>query len=226
MSQTPATENHPALEILALGRWRDAFEALHARTDRMLDDTRAQILFDITKDRKSIQSGIATLIEALYAVGKPSATVLALAWSMLTCDPCKPESFRLVLPELQLALDQADLNAKDHRDLRLRTWWQAAAGTYKMAKVSIFRLADAEGERWPQPTQLDEFENTTESASPPAGPTLVVSPFKQAQQLSECLQGHGRRSAAVAGGARPGKDQGCAACGVSACKRRGRSAAA
>jgi hypothetical protein len=166
-----------------MGRWADAFGALHARVDRMLED-RARRLFDVIADRKATQAEISDLIEELYGIGKPSAGALALAWEMLTADPRKPASLYF-LPQLQFALDQADLDANVDAVLRqrLRFWWEAADGLHLAAKVSIFRLADPEAECWPEPQDNHTSTSATLFADPGL-PTLVVMPKDKSSKLN------------------------------------------
>jgi hypothetical protein len=190
MRPATAAERHPALDILSFGRWDDAFGALHVRVDRMLGEDRAQRLFDVIADRKAIKAEISDLIEELYAIGKPSAGSLALAWEMLTADPRKPASLYF-LPQLQFVLNQADLEANDDSELRrrLRVWWEAADGLHLTAKVSLFRLADPEAECWPEEpdviTLLRERTSTSATLFADLGlPTLVVMPKDKSSKLN------------------------------------------
>jgi ATP-dependent Lon protease len=189
MRPATAAERHPALDILLMGRWDDAFGALHTRVDRTLGEDRAQRLFDVIADRGLIQEEIAALIEELYAIGKPSAGALALAWSMLTADPRKPASLYF-LPQLQFALDNTWLSAVDEAELRkrLRVWWQVAEGEHKTQKVSIFRLADPEAECWPEPEYAkaaQQHVSTATSLFADLGlPTLVVMPKDKSSKLN------------------------------------------
>jgi ATP-dependent Lon protease len=194
MRPATAAERHPALDILVMGRWDDAFGSLHARVDRMLGEDRAQRLFDVIADRGLIQEEIATLVEELYALGKPSAGALALASEMLTADPRKPDSLYF-LPQLQFALDETDLDADDDAVLRqrLRVWWEAADGLHLAAKVSLFRLADPEAECWPAEPDViamlferqDNPTSTSATLFADLGlPTLVVMPKDKSSKLN------------------------------------------
>ena len=185
----PATdiEKHPALNILMMGRWDDAASWLHGASTDQTPRCRLDDLMASFAERGACQIVIVDLIEDLYAVGTPAAGALALAWSMLTCDPRKPASFHTVLPQLQHALDQTNLEADDDADVgrRLRTWWEAADGEYRTSKVSIFRLADPEAECWPDPLAPEpEVVQTSTPQSPDLGiPTLVVMPKSKAAKI-------------------------------------------
>jgi hypothetical protein len=181
-------ERHPAFDLLLHGRWDDAFDTLHARSEKAIGAERARALLDALSDRKAVRDKIVEMIEFLYAVGTPNEGALALAWSMLTADPRNPESFHF-LPQVQHALDQTDLRAHDDGELRrrLRIWWRASEGEYKTAKVSVFRLADPEAECWPDPVELEKVEHTSTSQAPFANlgpPRLVVMPKAKATKLN------------------------------------------
>lgn len=183
---------HPALLALMAGRWDDAFGMMHACSEQVIGEDRAQMLLDAVHDRAAVQAEIKDTIEKLYAVGKPAAGEMALAWLMLTCDPREPASFNAVLPQLQHALDAADLpeNADAALRQRIRVWWRASDGEFKTAKkVSIFRLADPEAECWPDiPGFVAEFFAASGALRapppPPKGPTLVVMPSSRASKLN------------------------------------------
>lgn len=181
------TERHPALILLTASRWDDAFGMMHVHSEPLIGAARAQCLLDAVHDRTALRTEIFETIEKLYAIGTPAAGALALAWSMLTCDPRKPASFHTVLPQLQHALDQANLEADDDADVRrrLRTWWEAADGEYRTSKVSIFRLADPEAECWPDPLAPEpEVVQTSTPQSPDLGiPTLVVMPKSKTTKI-------------------------------------------
>lgn len=189
----PPTSGHPALSLLLVGRWDDAFGILHQLSEETIGAERAQRLLDKCGDRVAVQEEIRETIEALYARGTREAGELALAWSMMTCRPSYPPRFRSVLPQLQYALDQADLDANDDGDCRdrLRIWWAAGAGEYVREKRSPFALAaavlageivkeSALGETVPM---RDEAVIAKWFSSPHPGPTKVVMPAATAAKL-------------------------------------------
>jgi ATP-dependent Lon protease len=112
---------------------------------------------------------------------------------MLTADPRKPESFRF-LPQLQFAIDHADLEAEDAADARQRicVWWRAAEGEWPVSQVSIFRIAAIEttpGDdlQDPEPELHPQEMTTSTSATLFADlglPTLVVMPKDRASKLN------------------------------------------
>jgi ATP-dependent Lon protease len=182
---------HPALQILMFGRWDNAFAWLHSATEEYIGAERAQDLLDTLHDIAATQSKIADIIEYLYSVGTPRAGARALAWEMLTADPRKPHSFSF-LPQLQFAIDNADLEAEDDADVRerIRIWWRAAEGEWTDSKFSVFRIAAIEtapGDDLPDPvepfTTLTSDE-LTEALGLPVGPTLVVMPKSKASKLN------------------------------------------
>jgi len=188
MRPATAAERHPAFDLLMCGRWDDAFGTLHARSEKVIGAERAQALLDALSDRKAMREEIRDLVDLLYACASPNDGATALAWSMLNCDPRKPETFHAVMPQLQHALDAADLPADDDAGLRrrLRVWWRAAEGEFKTAKVSIFRFADPEAECWPDPAEPNAalaFVRSTPAATA-SGPTLVVMPKVKATKLN------------------------------------------
>lgn len=179
----PAThaERQHALVILTLDRWDDAFVTLHAASQGQLGVKRSQAMLDALGDRAAVRTVIMENIEYLYSVGTPAAGALALAWAMLTADPRRADSLYF-LPQLQWALDTANLDADEDADARrrLRTWWRAADGEYRTSKVSIFRLADPGAQCWPDP--LLPIEAKVPPAS--AGPSLVVMAQGKASKLN------------------------------------------
>ncbi|MBB4377326.1 AAA family ATPase [Bradyrhizobium sp. SBR1B] len=187
----PPTSGHPALSLLLVGRWDDAFGILHQLSEEVIGAERAQRLLDKCGDRVAVQEGIRETIEALYARGTREAGELALAWSMMTCRPSYPPRFRSVLPQLQYALDQADLDANDDGDCRdrLRIWWAAGAGEYIQEKRSPFALAAAvlAGEIVKESALQPTFEPVDvpkwfRTAYP--GPTLTVMPAERSTKLN------------------------------------------
>lgn len=138
---------HPALAVLLMcGRWDDAFGVLHHASDELLG-SHAQTLLDAIcdHDKSNVRDAIFDAVDALYEIGTPKAGGFALAWSLLTCSPRRPASFRSVLPQLQYALDEADISPEDDASVRdrIRIWWRAAEGEFKAAKMSMFSLAHA-----------------------------------------------------------------------------------
>lgn len=136
---------HPAVSLLLCERWDDAFGLLHDASEETVGPERAQRLLDKCGDRAAIQEEIRETIDAMYKLGTHRAGELALAWSMMTCRATYPASFRSVLPQLQYALDAADLDANDDCDCRdrLRFWWQCGAGEFAHEKRSPFAIAAA-----------------------------------------------------------------------------------
>ncbi|WP_210183132.1 AAA family ATPase [Bradyrhizobium sp.] len=158
-------------------------------SEDVLDTQRLQAMLDVAGDRKPLQREIRAAVEVLYGMGKPATGALALAWSMLTCNPRRPASFWPVLPQLQHILDNAELEDDDDElaRRRLRTWWRAADGDFVTAKVSIFKLADPEAECWPD-VQVEaafdlSYRNETVQPRVDPGPTLVVMPKAKAAKL-------------------------------------------
>jgi ATP-dependent Lon protease len=191
-------EQHPALNILVMKRWDDAHAALIEETRSVLGaafDAYDLRISPPTDDRTDVRAAILEVIDNLYALGTPSAGALALAWSMLTVDPRRPTTFWSVLPQLQRALDQADLPEDTGADLRdrMNIWWRAAEGEWRGSRVSIFRIAFVETRR----DRGDSDEDTKTDPrrwSPPAedadvapasGPTLIVMPAAKASGLND-----------------------------------------
>jgi ATP-dependent Lon protease len=200
MRPATAAERHPALDILMHGRWDDALGRLHAASADVVSRWRLDDLMASVRDRGATAVTIEEIVEELYAVGKPNAGALALAWSRLTCDPRQPTSFWAVLPQLQFALDQADCDAEFDAEVdadlraRIKIWWRAAEGGFTTAKVSIFRLADPEAECWPDPAadlagadMVPAFGRTSNPQTLFADlglPTLVVMPKAKSSKLN------------------------------------------
>lgn len=185
---------HPALALLMVGRWDDAFAVVHQLSEDDLGPALAQRLLDVCGDRAAVQDEIREVVDRLYGIGKPATGALALAWSMLTANPRYPASFRAVLPQLQHALDQDDLDAGDDADLRdrLRIWWRAGQGEFKSDKRSMFAIAvtvlageyvAAFGEQPAAPPSIEEAVLAKWFRTPHAGPTKVVMPAAKAAKL-------------------------------------------
>jgi ATP-dependent Lon protease len=176
--------------LLTFDRRDAALGWLHAATEA-LDVVPIKSFLDALGDRAAVQAGIIDLVDHLYATGTPSAGALALAWQMLTADPRKPESFRF-LPQLQCAIDHADLEAEDDADVRarIRVWWRAAEAEWLDSKFSIFHIAAIEtrpGDELPEPIEphpMREPDIARWFASPPAVPTLVVMPKDRSSKLN------------------------------------------
>lgn len=200
---------HPALVVLFIDRWDDAFGFLHHQSEEMLGP-RAQDLLDALRDRRDVQAdatvdllyghGISALsdsrtlraeihdaIDALYGIGKIAAGELALAWSTLTCMPTAPATFHRVLPQLEFALDNAELAAADDADVRdrLRIWWRAAEGEFTGSKKSMFAIArDMMDDVYVPDPDVEKPSSEVFSAPPDAGPTLTVMPKEKASKLN------------------------------------------
>jgi ATP-dependent Lon protease len=180
---------HPALVALMFARWDDAFGWLHPQSEKLLGDARSQALLDALGNASDIRDAINDTVDALYAHGKIASGEYALAWSMLTCSPRRPASFRAVLPQLQFALDEAalaDIDDADVRD-RIRVWWRAAEGEFTGSKRSMFALADAVlNETYEPEPEIEKPTTKTVSwfSAPYAGPTLTVMPAAKASKLN------------------------------------------
>lgn len=184
------TKDHPALVALMSSRWDNAFGHLHHASEKTLGQARAQRLLDVCGDRRLVQAEIHDTVDALYAVGTRDAGQLALAWEMLTCNPRIPTTLHRVLPQLQHALDAADLDADLDVDVRerLSIWWAAGAGDYVKVTRSMFAVAAAvlAGEIETE-SALEPFEPVDVAQffrTPYAGPTLTVMPAAKATKLN------------------------------------------
>ncbi|WP_441260670.1 AAA family ATPase [Bradyrhizobium sp. 521_C7_N1_3] len=184
--------DHPALVALMSARWDDAFGYLHHVSEKTLGEARAQRLLDVCGDCQAVQDEIRETVDALYALGTHDSGALALAWSMLACRPSYPPSFRAVLPQVQHALDAADLDADLDVDVRerLRTWWAAGAGDYTKVKHSMFALTAAvlrgeiEKESELEPAHAFEPVVAKWFRTSYPGPTLTVMPAARATKLN------------------------------------------
>jgi ATP-dependent Lon protease len=191
---TISFEKTAPLATLQMRRWDDAFGYLHHNSEKLLGATRAQRLLDVCGDRSAVQEEIREAVEHLYASGTPKAGAFALAWSMLTTNPRYPGSFRAVLPQLQHALDSADMDIGDETDLRdrIRIWWRGAEGEFKADKRSMFAIAFAvladeiikQAVELPAPPSLAEALTAKWFREPYAGPSMVVMPIAEASKLN------------------------------------------
>ena len=191
MSERPALA--PALEMLMLSRWDAAFGWLCGRSNCSVGCM--QSVLDAIGDRKTARKAILALIEDLYAKATPEAGKLALAWQMLTADPRQPATFRF-LPQLQYALDDADIEEHVESELRerIKIWWRGAEGAFRSADVSIFRIADGEmlgdvvlpdPEPELHPQEMTGHTSTSATLFADLGlPTLVVMPKARASKLN------------------------------------------
>jgi ATP-dependent Lon protease len=194
--------SHPALQALIMGRWDDAFGFLLADGGERIGVERCQALLDALSDRGNVRKEIAAVVDHLYAGGTPAAGAWALAWSMLTADPRKPDSFYF-LPQLQFAFDQAVTGEEDDADARarIRIWWRAAEAEWSdSAVVSIFRIADVETRTDAEFPGIDaeDVEDLPDPGVPRSSristaatlfadlglPTLVVMPKSRASNLN------------------------------------------
>jgi ATP-dependent Lon protease len=177
---------HPALVVLLIDRWDDAFGFLHHQSKELLGNDRAQRLHDAY----AVQAEIHAVVDALYARGKVASGELALAWSLLTCDPRQPATFHRVLPQVQFALDNPGLSADDDANVRdrIRIWWRAAEGEFTASKKSMFAIAhDMPDDVYVPDPEVEQPSAETVSSwfsAPYAGPTLVVMPKSRASKLN------------------------------------------
>src|SRR5262245_56859515 len=104
---------HPALAMLEPVRWDQAFHWLLGQSRAILGEKHAERLFAVRENRREVQAEICESVEGLYARGSIECGSYALAWGMLTVNPQVPATFRTVLPQLQHALDEAELPAED-----------------------------------------------------------------------------------------------------------------
>jgi ATP-dependent Lon protease len=185
---------HPALNLLTCRRWDDALGWLHGASVDVVQRFLLDDVMSCSVDRAAVAAVISDIVEDLYAVGTPKAGSLALGWEMLTADPSRPDSLYF-LPQLQSAIDHADLEADDDAELRarIRIWWRAAEGEWTDGEVSIFRIADVETGTDvvlpdPEPElHPQEMTHTSTSATLFADlglPTLVVMPKARASKLN------------------------------------------
>lgn len=179
--------DHPALRILTFKRWDDACAHLWSASERLLDETRLAAVIDASDDRRRVGKEIMSVVDDLYALGTPEAGTLALAWSMLTVNPRQPHTFWTVLPQLQHALDAADMPEDNDaaQRARLRVWWRAAEGEWLDSTASVFRIAELEVRK--PDGDLAIFEPDISTADMLAAdlglPTLVVMQNSKAAKL-------------------------------------------
>ncbi|WP_339037512.1 hypothetical protein WHZ78_07295 [Bradyrhizobium symbiodeficiens] len=178
---------HPALQLLTCRRWDDAFAQLWASSERLLGKELGQAILDASDAPMRLRVGINGAVDALYAVGTPEAGALALAWSMLAVKPEHPHTFWTVMPQLQSALDAADLRADDDAELRarLRIWWRSAEGEWDGSKVSVFEITEERLSHEQEGTvfRAGDITSADELAVALGQPTLVVMPKDKAARL-------------------------------------------
>lgn len=181
---------HPALKLMKKDRWDDAFAQLWAASENLLGKQRRQAVLDASHDRKRLLTEILAVVDELYSNGTPPVGALALAWSMLTCDPRRPHTFWTVLPQLQHTLDGADLPEDEDAAVRerIRVWWRAAEGEWHDSKISIFGIAHKEVLKRDDDSASFAFEaghiSTADTLAADLGlPTLVVMPKAKAAKI-------------------------------------------
>ncbi|WP_108914066.1 AAA family ATPase [Bradyrhizobium diazoefficiens] len=176
--------DHPALQILLCRRWDEAFASLWAVSEGLLGKECSEAIIGTGTDSKRLRNEIAMAVDALYARG---VGALALAWSMLTVSPLQRSTFHTVLPQLQHALDGADLPDDDDAELRarLRIWWRAAEGEFDENARSIFHIADehVRAEDDDPVFQAGDITSADDLAVALGLPTLVVMPKNKASKL-------------------------------------------
>jgi ATP-dependent Lon protease len=187
--------SHPALQLLMFSRWDTACGWLLGKSTDLAPRWRLDDVMSNFGDRKAVRETILALIEILYAGFTVETSQLALAWSMLTVDPSKPESFSSVLPALQHALDTSDLDKPADAELRerIRSWWRGGKGEWTESEVSIFRIADVETQHDgdvsdppdPEPKLQEMATSTSATLFADLGlPTLVVMPKDKSSKLN------------------------------------------
>jgi ATP-dependent Lon protease len=180
---------HPAFSVLQCERWDDALGLLHTASDKLLGEARSQALLDAFGDRRELQAEIHRAVDHLYSIGSLSAGRHALAWALLTCNPKVPSTFHRVLPQLQFALDQAELPEDVDADVRdrLRIWWRVGEGEFPRASRSAFSIAAAilRGEELEDPVVVRPTVEQVASwfRKPYDGPSKVVMPAAKAAKL-------------------------------------------
>jgi hypothetical protein len=183
---------HPAFAMLQFDRWDDGLGWIHTHSHELLGEERSQAVLDASSDRKALRDEIHTAVDHLYTIGTLSAGRAALAWSLLTCNPRQPSTFHRVLPQVQFALDQAELPEGGDADVRdrLRIWWRCAEGEFAKASRSPFAIAAAilRGEEPEEATTVVVRPTMKQVASwfrkPYDGPTLTVMPAARASRLN------------------------------------------
>jgi ATP-dependent Lon protease len=190
---------HPALQTLMFSRWDDALGWLHGASVDVAQRFRLDDVMSCSADRVAVAAVISDIVEDLYHVGTPDAGAWALAWSTLTADPRKPASFYF-LPQLQFAIDHADIEDDADVRARIRIWWRAAEGEWSKSTVSIFRIADVETRTDAEFPGIDaeNVEDLPDPGVPPGSrtstsatlfadiglPTLIVMPSGKATKLN------------------------------------------
>lgn len=180
------------VELLGCDNWGEGFNWLTRETDRQLLERHGISAPAWTEGRKKQAALIREHVEVLFAQGQTSCGELALGWQMMLCDPRKPESFNVVMPQLAWMLAQAVVTNPAELTMlraRLHLWWDAAAGKWDDSKESIFRicakLADKD-EIYARHTEIAEPDTDpfpeSPSTAPPAGPTVVVMRKDRAEE--------------------------------------------
>lgn len=178
----------PVLQLLTWDKWSDAFGWLHHETWPDCGGRGQDLLDALGGDRSVMRREIESLVDELYAEGRPAAGRTGLAWLMLTCDPRSPSSFHRVLPQLQHILDETLIAVDEDEFLRrrLRIWWRACEGEWCGRNApSIWAIAASETKHDTE-VQLDAILEGV--ARRPLrldadGPTLVVMPKDKARKL-------------------------------------------
>ncbi len=177
----------PCVELLGCDRWDEAFTWLSAETGRKAVGLGAP---PPSADRRQQRVLIGRLVDMLFAQGLEDCGDLAIAWQMLLCDPRRPETFNVVLPQLAWSLRHRSVitNAAEENLLRARLhlWWEAAAGKWGDHKDSIFaitaRLADKNEIHDRHRTQEEADEQPELTEPDPAAPTVVVMRKDRAEE--------------------------------------------
>jgi hypothetical protein len=192
-----------ALQLLTNSSWSDAFGTLHQESFPIEGSSLGQDLLDaVGSDRSELRRSIEAVVNDLFAEGTPRAGKMALAWLLLTCDPRQPQSFHRVLPQLQFALDNANLDEEDDAFLRrrLRIWWRASEGEWcGKSAPSIFAIAADATKHEPEGVESIDFQaifkitgeqmrkraEAAKAAQPrPSIPHLIVMPTAGASRLN------------------------------------------
>jgi ATP-dependent Lon protease len=171
-------------ELLKEDRWDAAAARLCRETERRLAPLKIALpdgLFE--HDRKKLAPTILAFANTLFALGRDWTGEFAIAWLAMLCDPRRPETFNVVLPQIQYMLSNRDFitNPAERRALqgRLDIWWRAARGEWIDRKVSIFRIAHKE--TFP----LDHDDADEASLKPPDAKPLRPSVVVMAKELAE-----------------------------------------
>lgn len=178
------TSGVPAcLELLWQERWDEAFAWLEKRTRREIRRLCVSWPESMSSpDRHVRRAAIQQFVGMLFEQGRDWCGELALAWQMMLCDPGKPESFNLVLPQMQWMIEHWAIitNPEEKRRLqdRLDVWWLAARGEWADAikPFSIFRIASVEIAERAMDGDMDPPPPVEPAAAEPAMPSVVVMP--------------------------------------------------